>query len=176
MSHSSQNTKKSGTSPHSSRRFANSILLTVVSAVIVLLLLYFFFRPEINAAFQKADSGEVQVKPEMQAVEAEAPDFARLAGKWKRTDGDYTIEILKANPDGGLEATYSNPNPIHIGRAEWAEDKGFLYVMVELQDVNYPGSTYGLQYDPVNEQLVGRYFQAVDENVYDVMFERLNND
>ncbi len=168
--------KISGAEPPSSRRFIHSILLTVVSAVIVLLLLYFFFRPEIQGAFQKADEAKDQVASQLTESVVEVPEVAGLVGKWKRADGDYTIEILRADANGGLEAGYFNPNPIHIGRAEWAEDKGYLYVMIELQDVNYPGSTYGLQYDPDNNQLVGRYFQAVDESVYDVQFDRTNDD
>jgi hypothetical protein len=34
-------------------------------------------------------------------------------------------------------------------------------VVVELRDVNYPGSTYTLTYDPGTDRLTGTYYQAV---------------
>jgi len=35
-------------------------------------------------------------------------------------------------------------------------------VFIELRDVNYPGSTYSLTYEPASDQLKGIYYQAVD--------------
>ena len=49
---------------------------------------------------------------------------------------------------------------------------GKLYVMAELQDVNYPGSIYGLEYQVSTDHLVGTYYQAVEKNTYDVEFVR----
>lgn len=95
-----------------------------------------------------------------------------IAGRWERTDGGYVLEIRQSTPDGRLDAAYFNPNPIHVSRAKWAEKDGAYYVMVELQDVNYPGSTYGLQYFPEDDRLAGTYYQAVEGNTYDVEFER----
>lgn len=100
------------------------------------------------------------------------PDLSRLQGRWKRTDGDYIMEIQNTSSNGVVVAGYFNPKPIHVGRAAWAIDKGSLYVMVELQDVNYPGSTYGLQYDRDADKLTGMYFQAVEESTFQVEFER----
>ncbi|HQW01823.1 MAG TPA: hypothetical protein PLR30_05065, partial [Saprospiraceae bacterium] len=71
-----------------------------------------------------------------------------------------------------LGVGYFNPKSIHVGRAEWVEKEGKLYVMAELQDVNYPGSIYGLEYQPATDHLVGTYYQAVEKNTYDVEFVR----
>ena len=47
-----------------------------------------------------------------------------------------------------------------------------LYVVLELGDVNYPGSTYTLQYFPEDSALAGKYYQAVDKVYYVVEFMR----
>ena len=48
-----------------------------------------------------------------------------------------------------------------------------MKVFIELRDVNYPGSTYTLAYDVKTDRLVGRYFQAVAGETFDVYFVRL---
>lgn len=155
------------------RSLKRALLLTAVSTIIVLLLLFYFIRPDLTFP------SDQQVLPISIAQEKEPEskmvidkNLDRLPGRWIRSDGGYTLEIISASEDGALVAGYFNPNPINIGRAEWAMDKGSLYVMIELQDVNYPGSTYGLQYDVDEDKLVGKYFQAVDESTFDVEFVR----
>jgi hypothetical protein len=39
--------------------------------------------------------------------------------------------------------------------------------------VNYPGCTYTLRYDATADQLFGQYFQATQQQTYDVTFARL---
>jgi hypothetical protein len=96
----------------------------------------------------------------------------KLIGKWIRSDGGYTIEVFSANKDGKLDAGYFNPNPIHVDKAEWKISENILYMRVILKDINYPGSTYVLRYNPDNETLEGNYFQAVEKTNYDVIFTR----
>ena len=43
---------------------------------------------------------------------------------------------------------------------------------VELRDVNYPGSTYTLAYIPDRDILAGYYYQAVQGQTFEVVFER----
>ena len=43
---------------------------------------------------------------------------------------------------------------------------------IELRDLNYPGSTYPLAYDPTNDLLQGDYFQAALKQTFDVFFTR----
>lgn len=47
-----------------------------------------------------------------------------------------------------------------------------MKVLVQMQDENYPGSTYKLAYDSANDQLRGTYFQAVEKQTFDVFFTR----
>jgi hypothetical protein len=97
----------------------------------------------------------------------------KLSGKWLRSDGGYTIEVFSVRSDGSMDAGYFNPNPIHVEKSEWKVADNKLYMRVILKDVNYPGSTYTLMYNPEKDQLTGNYFQAVEGTNYDVAFQRL---
>jgi len=101
------------------------------------------------------------------------PEFAKLVGKWQRPDGGYVIEIKSVDPIGKLQVAYFNPNPINVSRAAAYQKDGGVKVFVELRDVNYPGSTYNLAYDPQSDQLFGQYFQAAMQETFDVTFGRL---
>jgi hypothetical protein len=94
----------------------------------------------------------------------------RLVARWLRPDGGYILEIRSAAADGKLDAGYFNPNPIHVARAEWASKDGKLGMFVELRDVNYPGSTYDLIYDPQSDSLTGIYYQAALQQQFEVAF------
>ncbi len=107
------------------------------------------------------------------AAEPVLVEFEKLKGKWLRPDGGYVLEIKKLLPDNALEAAYFNPNPIHVGKAKLYKERGFVKVFVELQDVNYPGSTYTLIYDGQNDQLRGVYYQATQQQESPIAFERL---
>ena len=107
------------------------------------------------------------------AVAKPVPAFDKLRGRWLRDTGGYIIEIRNVGAGGQLEAAYFNPGSIHVGRAQAAEQGGVVKVSVELRDVNYPGSTYTLTYEARNDRLVGRYFQAVTGETFDVYFVRL---
>jgi hypothetical protein len=72
-----------------------------------------------------------------------------------------------------MEAAYLNPRPIHVARAEASKNGSATRVFIELRDINYPGSTYDLTYDPVDDRLKGIYFQAAIEQTFDVYFVRL---
>jgi hypothetical protein len=106
------------------------------------------------------------------AANAESVSEQRLVGRWLRADGGYILEIRRAQTDGRLEAAYLNPRPINVARAEWHRKEGRLQVFVELRDVNYPGSTYTLDFLPEQDRLVGAYFQAVQQQTFEVEFVR----
>jgi hypothetical protein len=95
-----------------------------------------------------------------------------LVGEWIRTDADYRIQISKINEEGTLVANYYNPNPINVGKADWEESYGYLKIIIELRDVNYPGSTYTLSYLPDGDILAGDYYQAVEGLTFYVEFAR----
>ena len=99
-------------------------------------------------------------------------DHGRIAGKWLRPDGGYVLELSDVKSEGKLKAAYFNPRPINVGKAEWRSMDDRIQVFVELQDVNYPGSTYTLIYDPEHDRLNGYYYQAVVKGTFDVVFVR----
>ena len=100
------------------------------------------------------------------------PDPNKLVGEWIRSDGDYRLKILSATADGKLDAGYFNPDPIHVERAEWLIKDKNIIINVVLRDINYPGSTYTLQYFPREDRLAGNYYQAVERANYGVEFVR----
>lgn len=120
------------------------------------------------------------VAPEARTVATNPPGpattanaaYAKLQGKWLRPDGGYVVEIRSVAPDGKIEAGYFNPNSIHVAKAEASQEGGNVKVFIELRDVNYPGSTYRLSYNPDNDRLAGTYYQAVTRETYDVLFVR----
>jgi hypothetical protein len=58
--------------------------------------------------------------------------------------------------------------------ANWQQSYGNLEAIVELRDVNYPGSTYTLNYLPDRDMLAGEYYQAVEGLTFYVEFARNN--
>lgn len=100
-------------------------------------------------------------------------DFEKLKGRWQRPDGGYVIEIRNVKSDGDMEAAYFNPNPIHVAVSRASQTDGILRILIELRDVNYPGSLYNLLYDPKEDILRGTYYQAVAKESYEVYFVRM---
>lgn len=100
-------------------------------------------------------------------------DLQTMVDRWMRTDYPYVIDIESVHADGTLAAAYYNPQPIHVARADIREQKGTVTVFVELRDVNYPGSTYTLEYDRDRDALQGVYYQALEGQSFDVEFARM---
>ena len=110
--------------------------------------------------------------PAPPAPKVEEVNVERLVGRWLRPDGGYILQIRRGHANGHLDAAYLNPRPINVARAKWQRKDGTLQVFVELRDVNYPGSTYTLDYVLEQDRLVGAYFQAVQQQTFDVEFVR----
>jgi hypothetical protein len=106
------------------------------------------------------------------AAPAAAAPLQELAGHWVRIDGGYVLEIRGVEAGGKVDAAYFNPRPIHVAKAEASQDGAAVKLFVELRDVNYPGSTYSLSYDPARDVLEGAYFQAMKQQTFDVSFVR----
>jgi hypothetical protein len=104
---------------------------------------------------------------------ASNPQFQKLMGRWQRPDGGYVLAIKSIAADGAMDAGYFNPQSIRVAKAEVTRDGDATKVFVELRDVNYPGSTYTLTYDPASDQLKGIYYQAVEKQRFPVAFVRL---
>jgi len=111
--------------------------------------------------------------PEKTVKSAEPLDSKRLEGRWLRPDGGYVLQLKDIKKDGSLTATYLNPKPINVSKAQVDRKDDKLTLFVELRDVNYPGSTYTLDYDSDTDRLKGSYFQAALNQTYEVEFERI---
>ncbi|MBE0571706.1 MAG: hypothetical protein IH618_09205 [Ignavibacteriaceae bacterium] len=133
------------------------IILTLVAAAILIILVVVLTNK------QSSESNTPGIKTTNENL---------LVGNWIRTDFEYRISISKINEDGTLAAQYFNPNQINVGKASWAESYGNLKIIIELRDVNYPGSTYTLNYLPDRDMLAGEYYQAVEGLTFYVEFIR----
>jgi len=110
--------------------------------------------------------------PQVSPTSAPAQAYGVLLGEWTRPDGGYVLSVSQVAPDGKATVGYYNPRPIRVSRAEARKEGDLVGLFVELNDVNYPGSTYTLGYDPASDQLKGIYFQAVERTQYEVVFVR----
>lgn len=115
-------------------------------------------------------SAEPKPNPKPSAVKSADPQ--RLEGRWVRTDGNYVLELSEIGEGGRVKAGYFNPTPIKVFSAKWGGKGGEINVRVELRDLNYPGSTYTLHYDPGPDRLKGTYFQALEKQTFTIEFVR----
>jgi hypothetical protein len=128
-------------------------------------------KPAMTTAVDTASVPSVTSQAPLAADEGKIE--SRLKGRWQRSDGNYLLQVFTVAADSTLKAGYYNPNPVNVESGEWTVQEGRLYIRVILRDVNYPGSTYVLEYQPGNDILAGNYYQAVDGVNYDVMFSRV---
>lgn len=97
-------------------------------------------------------------------------DFQKLIGKWVRPDGGYVLDIKSINPDGKIEMTYLNPQPINVSKAQVNTKTGKTKLFIELRDKGYPGSYYTLTFDSETNRLVGVYHHLVLNQNFDIYF------
>ena len=98
----------------------------------------------------------------------------KFFGRWMRSDGGYSLEVKGADLSGVLQAAYFNPKSIHVSRAIWMQGPSGFQIVVELNDVGYPGATYVLSHDAQGDRLVGQYNQPAMQQSFDVEFVRQN--
>jgi hypothetical protein len=142
--------------------------LLFLTAAIVVLVLFISWRLKSPSGASVNESKAVNP-----AAAGSATEFQKLKGQWQRPDGGYIMAINNINDTGAMDAAYFNPYPIHVGNAVASRYGRVTNVFIELRDVNYPGSTYTLSYDPSSDQLQGIYFQAVEQQSFRVIFERM---
>jgi hypothetical protein len=124
----------------------------------------------VNGRHISAKSAEPPKTKESAALPKAKPGFDRLVGRWQRPDGGYVIDIREVTANGKIPAAYFNPLPINVSQAEAAREENTLKVFIELRDVNYPGATYRLTFDPVSDRLQGVYFQLVLQQSFEIFF------
>jgi len=140
-----------------------NIVFIIITLIIIVVVIASYYLFSVNTSEEKS-SGEVK--------QNRVAEKKILIGEWLRTDSDYLIKIATVNDDGSLLAQYFNPNPINVGSANWETISGDLKIIIELSDVNYPGSTYTLNYLPDKDMLAGEYYQAVEGLTFYVEFSR----
>jgi hypothetical protein len=123
-------------------------------------------KPVASAEAPKASEA---AKPAGRAV---PEPVNKLLGRWMRADGGYTLELRRADISGVLEAAYFNPKPINVSRAIWMQGANGFQVVVELNDVGYPGATYVLSHDAASDRLTGQYNQPAMQQSFDIEFIR----
>ncbi len=152
-------------------------IAAAVLTVVVVVTGAYWWRSGSHADARTAvvPTAETQVtNPPGSATAVTSPAFEKLKGKWLRPDDGYILEVKSVDDASGkLEAAYFNPRPIHVAKAEASLDGASLKLFIELRDVNYPGSTYTLTYDPANDQLKGDYLQSALNQTFDVFFTRV---
>jgi len=143
-------------------------------AGVVLLAVYLVTRPPAAQPSPASPPNPVSPTNTVASASLETrPQFRRLLGRWLRPDGGYVLDFKHVEDNGKLEATYLNPRPIFVSRAEATQETNTTKVFVELQDVGYPGCNYTLVYDAPSDQLHGVYYQAAIQESFDVVFVRM---
>jgi len=150
------------------RMYVHLALLVLVFGALAAGVFFFLNGRQTAAQSPGPPAGQESVS----APEAQ-PGFDRLQGRWQRPDGGYVIEIKDIKASGKMTAAYFNPRPIKVSQAAAALDGATLKVFIELRDVNYPGATYNLTYDPGSDQLRGVYFQPALQQSFQVFFVRM---
>ena len=126
---------------------------------------------------EPAPDGPRQVQTDERIAQTHTPEvLVRLVGRWRRTDGGYILDIKAVHDDGKIDATYLNPRPIHVSKAEAITKGGYVIVVVTLQDRGYPGNMYTLTYDPHTDRLEGVYHHRGLRKQFDVEFSRLRSE
>lgn len=125
------------------------------------------------ASTSKATAAE-SATPAVNPTASVPEGVKKILGRWVRVDGGYALELRNPDVSGAMEAGYFNPKPIKVSRAIWMQGGAGLQVVVELNDVGYPGATYVLSHDPQTDRLVGQYTQPAMQQSFDIEFIRQN--
>lgn len=104
---------------------------------------------------------------------AQRAGYGELKGRWQRPDGGYVLDLRAIDASGRIDAAYLNPQPVNVAKAQATVEGSLLRVFIELRAPNYPGSTYTLTYDAQRDELRGSYFQAVQQQTFEVVFVRM---
>src|SRR5687768_15145599 len=169
--------KRAGTAQRAPARPSWLLLLLALAAVVAAVVL--LVKSGDSSRPQASPAGATETGPPTTApatgravAPAAVPAPEVLVGRWQRTDGDYALDIRRVHADGRAEVAYSNPGPINVSRAEVRQEGTRRTLFVELRDVNYPGATYKLAYEPGQDALVGEYYQPALGQTYEVGFMR----
>ena len=129
----------------------------------ILVLLPFLFGTSCGNQEKKAEQAKYVSDTQLTAA----------LGKWQRSDSPYVLVLSNIKTDSTLVAKYLNPKSINISETHWKTSDGYFYFYIKFDDEGYPGSYYSLGYYPEEDRLFGFYYQAMQKQKYDVVFERM---
>ena len=146
-------------------------IFAVIVATIIISIIIWRSSLDHNQILQSPSSSPAVIK--QNDKKTDKPSMQKLVGQWRRPDGGYVINVHSIDTNGQMDVSYLNPRPINVSRAEALYSGNTLEIFIELWDENYPGSTYQLKYDPLQDILYGNYFIPVGRQNYQVYFNRL---
>jgi hypothetical protein len=128
---------------------------------------------ELSESEKPKESSAITNKPDTKPL-SPITDIPKdtILGRWLRPDGNYVIQINSIDSENQIDAQYFNPRPIKIAKAELIPDDNYR-IFIEFDDEGYKGSSYDLIYDPAQDALSGKYFQATYGQTYQIAFIRL---
>ena len=129
-------------------------------------------EPAAKTAPNPAAAAAPAATPAAPVDNAAPAEVQKMIGRWLRSDGTYALEIRGADKSGVVQAGYFNPKSINVSRAIWMRGPEGLQIIVELNDVGYPGATYVLSHDTAEDRLFGKYNQPQMQQSFDVDFVR----
>lgn len=148
-----------------------------VSPVVAIAVASLFLATSCKKAAQEtapaaAPTPAAATAPATKASASVPEPVQKMLGKWLRADGGYVLELRGAEMSGVVHAAYFNPKSINVSRAIWMQGGTGFQVVVELNDVGYPGATYVLSHDAASDRLVGKYNQPAMQQSFDIEFVR----
>lgn len=168
MSHRSKRRRPAAAAATTSRGPSARTLLAIAVGMVALLVGGWWVAGRRDAA----PAGPI--RPEGAGLHSEEAGIAPsvVVGRWRRLEGGYILDIANVAADGTMTAAYLNPRSINVAAARASRAGTAVEVFVELRDVNYPGATYRLTYDPSTDRLAGTYHQPALGQTFDVVFVR----
>jgi hypothetical protein len=147
-------------------------MLRLVAAAVTVAAIFTSCKKSDPAASAEKSTKATPSAPAKATATAVPEPVKKVLGRWMRTDGGYVLEVRGADLSGVLDAGYFNPKPINVSRAIWMQGASGFQIVVELNDVGYPGATYVLSHDPQTDRLVGQYTQPAMQQSFDIEFIR----
>lgn len=101
------------------------------------------------------------------------PNKDLLIGEWSASGTPKVIKIANALDNGKLDIKYFDPKDINISKASWLKTGTHLSILIELEDINYPLSSFKLNYLPDRDVLNGDFFDVAQNSTFPVEFVRI---
>lgn len=146
--------------PCSAAQTGAPVAAIILLATIVVCLGVGWWKSECADTRPAVPSTQAQTTRQPVPAAETKPALQKLKDNWLQPDGGYIIEVKAVEDSGTMDASYFNPQPTTVSKAEVSPDGATIEVFIELREENYPCSTHTLTYDPASDQLKGINYQA----------------